>query len=414
MNQPFAPFSGVKVLDLTRSIAGPWTTRMLADAGAEVVKVEPPGGDFVRHLPARTDEGMSGYFANANAGKRSICIDLQRHEGRELLKRLIPHFDVFVHNMRPLAAARLGLSPDFVAELNPRAIFLCISGYGDAPRFIEKPGQDLAIQCLVGLSEITGEEGGEPVMPVWSLVDTLTSAYAFAAISAARLGQIEKGESCGPVAIAVSMSECAARLHDVPRAMLAMTGSLGDVRLSRTGRAHPNLVYRAVVPCRGGDIAISAYRRRDWARFAELLGSPFTSPTLLDESVRRGWLHQVDERVATVFEPMEWSDALALLHEAGVPAAYAPSSLEEALEGDHARDAVAEGAWGGCYATSALFAERSRQHLKSGPPALGEASFDVLHGMLGMSGDEILQLLYSEVIACAPAELDELLKWCTP
>ena len=128
--------SGIRVLDLTRSIAGPWAVRMLADAGAEVIKVEPLAGDFIRQLPAHAGEFSSGFFRQANSGKRSVCIDLHTAAGIDLVMQLIPHADVVMHNMRPNAARRLNMVPERIHEINPSAIFCSVSGYGDNSVFV--------------------------------------------------------------------------------------------------------------------------------------------------------------------------------------------------------------------------------------------------------------------------------------
>lgn len=397
--------AGVRVLDLTRSMAGPWTSRMLADAGAEVIKVEPPMGDFIRHLPASLGEFTSGYFQQANSGKRSVCLDLHTAEGIDLVMELVPHADVVLHNMRPNAAQRLGLVAERVHELNPKAVFCQICGYGDVEELADKPGQDMAIQCMTGLSLLTGERGGEPAVPIWSMVDTLTSAYAFTGIAAALYARASNGLS--RIAIQVSMARCAAQLHDLGPFLL---GRGENVAVERRGQFHPFLVLRGVVATGDGYIAISAYRNRHWLRFAPLIGF---GGELVSSDARRQEQEAIEARTVRTFGLLGSTEALSLLASAGVPAARVAESLEEVAESGYFQErAMLVPSGGGLFAGSIVHPDRSAAALEAGPPALGEAGVDVPGGLLGLSGDRILELLRNGVVACEPGVLESLLAAC--
>ncbi len=400
-----ATLSGIRVLDLTRSMAGPWTSRMLADAGADVIKVEPPTGDFIRHLPASLGDFSSGYFQQANCGKRSLCLDLHTADGIALVMDLVPHADVVLHNMRPNAAVRLGLVAERVHELNPRAIFCQICGYGDVEAFVDKPGQDMAIQCMTGISLLTGERGGEPVVPVWSMVDTLTSAYAFTGIVAALHARVARGLE--GVAIQVSMARCAAQLHDLGPFLL----SRGEtVRVERNGQFHPFLVLRGVVEALDGFVAISAFRNRHWARLAPLLG---IGPELLSFDARRSRKEEIEARARETFGRMSVASALATLGAAGVPAVRVPESLEDVVAAGHYQERQALISAGeAVLAGSVNHPARSADALRGGAPALGEANLDVLQGLLGLTQPQVLKLLGDGAIGGEPEVVESLLAAC--
>ena len=165
------PLAGLRVLDLSWVLAGPYCTMILADLGADVVKCErPPFGDVARTTGPLVD-GESGYFFSVNRGKRSIAIDLKQDEGRELFLRLLPEFDVLVENFRPGTLERLGLGYERLAEVHPGLVYVAISGYGQTGPLRDRPALDVVIQGAGGVMSITGEPGGPPVRPGLSLAD---------------------------------------------------------------------------------------------------------------------------------------------------------------------------------------------------------------------------------------------------
>lgn len=150
------PLAGLRVIDLTQVVLGPMGTQILGDAGADVVKVEPPAGDMTRFIGPRRSEGMAAYFANLNRNKRSVVLDLKRAPARAALMRLVEGADVFVHNMRLSAAARLGLDYDSIARVNPRIIHACATGFRPGSSKEEDPAYDDIIQGMGGLAHLNG------------------------------------------------------------------------------------------------------------------------------------------------------------------------------------------------------------------------------------------------------------------
>ncbi len=398
--------SGLRVLDLTRSMAGPWTTRMLADAGAEVLKIEPLMGDFVRHLPASTGEFSSGYFQQANSGKRSVCVDLHTPAGIGLVNQLIPHADVVMHNMRPNAARRLNLEPARVHALNPSVVFCQISGYGADSPFVDKPGQDMAVQCMTGIAEMSGVSGGEPAIPIWSLVDTLTSAYAYSGILSALHARATRGLE--RIAVELSMAHCSALLHDVGPQLLARGE---QIQVERSGQFHPFLTVRGVLAVADGYIAISAFRTRHWARLAALIGF---GGELQSSDARRGRKAEIEARTQAFFAAMTVAESLARLEEIGVPAHEVRASLEDVQRSlvFQEREMLVR-AGEALLVGGMVHKSSSAEALRGGAPALGEANLYTLHELLGLEKQAILNLLAEGIIGGEPDTLVQLVEQCS-
>ena len=199
------PLAGLRVLDLSWVLAGPYCTMVLADLGADVVKCErPPFGDVARTTGPLVD-GESGYFFSINRGKRSIAIDLKLDAGRELFLRLVPEFDVVVENFRPGTLERLGLGYERLAEAHPGLVYLAISGYGQDGPMRDRPALDVVVQGAGGVMSITGEPGGGPVRPGLSLGDIAGGLFgAVGVLSALR----ERERSGLGQLVDVSMLDC--------------------------------------------------------------------------------------------------------------------------------------------------------------------------------------------------------------
>ena len=180
------PLAGVRVLDLTRVLAGPYCTMVLADLGAEVVKVERPGtGDDSRYFGPFLASGMSAYFASINRGKKSVALDLHDPGDVATLRRLAARADVLVENFRPGTMEAFGLSSEFLRELNPRLIYASLSGFGRTGAVAERPAYDIIIQAMSGLMSVTGHDAAHPARVGTSICDILTGLFAAIGILAA-------------------------------------------------------------------------------------------------------------------------------------------------------------------------------------------------------------------------------------
>lgn len=189
------PLDGVRVLDLTTMVSGPVATMMLADQGADVVKIESPAGDLMRNYGV-IQNGMSSSFLSCNRGKKSLCIDIKTPEGLEIVKKLIPTADVLVQNFRPGAIARMGLGEEVVRKLNPKIVFVSISGVGETGPYAHQRVYDPVIQALCGLAEIQADRHstGKPRMVRTIIPDKTTAVTAAQAITAGLYAQLRTGQ----------------------------------------------------------------------------------------------------------------------------------------------------------------------------------------------------------------------------
>ena len=313
------PLAGIRVLDLSRVLAGPWAGQILADYGADVLKVERPGvGDDTRTWgPPWWGEGESrvaAYFVCANRGKRSVAIDLASEAGLQQVRELAREADILIENYKVGQLARYGLDAVSLQAINPRLIYCSITGYGQTGPLARKAGYDFAIQAEGGLMSITGEPDGEPQKVGVAVTDLMTGVYATTAILAALHERHLTGK--GRV--------IDASLFDVQVAMLANQGAnqlIGGQTPRRMGNAHPNIVPYQVFPTLDGHMVLAVGNDGQFARFCEAAGHPAVSrdSRYISNPAR------VQHRRELVALLTQWTvqrstaDWLALLNEANVP-----------------------------------------------------------------------------------------------
>jgi crotonobetainyl-CoA:carnitine CoA-transferase CaiB-like acyl-CoA transferase len=271
--------SHLRVLDLSRVLAGPWASQVLADLGAEVIKVERPGaGDDTRAWgppwlrDARGAETReSAYFASTNRGKKSITLDLARPEGQAIVRRLAERADILLENYKMGALARHGLGYDDLARLNPRLVYCSITGFGQSGPYQDRPGYDFLIQAMGGLMSVTGEPdgvpGGGPMKVGVAVADILTGMYATTAVLAA-LAHRERSGRGQHIDLA---------LLDVQVAMLANQAEayLATGRApKRLGNAHPSIVPYQAFETKNGRLVLAVGNDGQFARLCEVVGRP--------------------------------------------------------------------------------------------------------------------------------------------
>ncbi len=314
-----SPLAGVRVLDLSRVLAGPWAGQMLADYGADVLKVERPGtGDDTRTWgPPWWGEGeqrVAAYFICANRGKRSVAIDLASETGLQQVRELAREADVLIENYKVGQLARYGLDSTSLQAINPRLIYCSITGYGQTGPLSHKAGYDFAIQAEAGLMSITGEPGGEPQKVGVAVTDLMTGVYATTAILAALYERQTTGR--GRV--------IDASLFDVQVAMLANQGAnqlIGGKTPVRMGNAHPNIVPYQVFPTRDGHMVLAVGNDGQFARLCDAAGHPAVSRDVRFSTNPA----RVENRQELVPLITEWTvvrttgEWVALLDPAGVP-----------------------------------------------------------------------------------------------
>ena len=260
------PLDGIRVLDLTRVLAGPYCTALLADLGAEVIKLEPARGDDYRHIGPFL-EGESALFHLNNRGKRSIALNLKAPEGLALARQIAGQSDVVVENFRPGVAEKIGLGPEDLREAHPGLIYARISGFGQTGPFRDLPAYDLVVQAMSGLMAATGEEGGAPLKTGESVADLMGGLFGSWAILAAL---VQRGRSGQGAVLDVAM-------YDALYSMLTTSHALhfygGEVP-QRVGNRHPLSTPFGCFACQDGQVVIAVLTPAQFARLAKLIGQP--------------------------------------------------------------------------------------------------------------------------------------------
>ena len=260
------PLTGLRVIDLTTVIMGPYATQMLGDLGADVIKVEPPQGDSTRaYRPARTP-GISGSFLNTNRNKRSLAMDLRRSEARAALGALVAGADVFVHNLRPAVIARMGFDYAAVGALRPDIVYCAATGFGSTGPYAEKPAYDDMIQAASGFAALATATRGQPDYAPSVICDKLAGQAITSAILAAILHRERGG---GGQAIEVPMFETAIAFNLVEH----FGAAAFDPPLGRTGFARLRVPERRPYRTQDGYICLLPYSDRNWRSFFEFTGN---------------------------------------------------------------------------------------------------------------------------------------------
>ncbi len=260
------PLDGIKVLDLTRVLAGPYCTALLADLGAEVIKLEPPHGDDYRDIGPFL-QGESALFTLNNRGKKSVSVNLKDPEGLALARQIAAQCDVVVENFRPGVAEKIGLGPADLRAGNPALIYCSISGFGQDGPFRDLPAYDLVVQAMSGLMAATGEEGGEPLKAGESMADLLGGLFGSWAIMAAL---VQKARTGVGAVLDVAMYDALYSMLTTSHALHFYGGKLPQ----RVGNRHPLSTPFGCFRTADGQVVIAVLTPAQFARLAELIGRP--------------------------------------------------------------------------------------------------------------------------------------------
>ena len=261
------PLSGLLVADFSRILAGPYATMLLADLGADVVKVEAPGGDDTRSWQPPVRDGISTYYLAVNRNKRSIALDLKDPGDQATARELARRADVLVENFRPNGLARFGLDYETVAAGNPGLIYASISGFGSGPKGAELPGYDLIVQAISGLMSLTGSPDGEPYRAGISVFDVMAGLHATIGVLSALNARHETGR--GQHVEVNLLSSALSGLVNQSSAYVA-----GGVVPLRMGNSHPSLFPYEPLPCADGELIITAGNNGQFRKLVEVLGVP--------------------------------------------------------------------------------------------------------------------------------------------
>ncbi len=390
---------GVRVLDLSRVLAGPFCTMLLGDLGAEFLKVEEPSrGDETRAWgPPWVGEGdgrLSAYFHSVNRNKKSLAVDLKAAEGQRLVRQLAVRSQVLVENFKPGGLAQYGLSYPDLEQINPSLVYCSISGYGQQGPYRERPGYDTVIQAMSGLMSITGPPEGPPYKVGVAISDVLTGLYAATSILAALRHAEQTGRGQW---LDLALLDCQlASLVNVAGNYLA-----GGRPSGRHGNQHANIVPYQPFEASDGAFMLAVGNDRQFGRLCRLLGHPEWTD---DERFRENSARVANrEALVALLEPafregtrQHWVERLL---EAGIPAGPI-RGVDEALEDEHvaARGLLRELGGSRTVGPAPGFSE-TPPCVQLPPPGLGEHTREVLRDVLGLGEAEVDRLVESEVVA---------------
>ncbi|MSP97993.1 MAG: CoA transferase [Betaproteobacteria bacterium] len=390
------PLDGIRIVDLTSMLSGPFATMMLGDQGADVIKVEPLGGDHVRALGNRSN-GMSASLLNSNRSKRSIAVDLRNPEGREVVRKLAQASDVFVQNFRPGVIERLGLGEQDLLKLCPRLIYASISGFGESGPYASKPTYDPIVQALSGLVTIQGgADDARPRLIRTVLVDKLTAITAAQAISSALVARERTGQGQ-----AVRLSMLDAVMSFLWASDMGAQTYVGREVTQQAAATFIDLIYQT----KDGYITVAIMADKQWTAFCkavgreDLLSDPrFETPALRDQ--------HVNDRLSAMQEVLQHrgtSEWVEILEAAAVPCAPVLKRKEiinhpqvkasgSLIEYDHPVAGRLR------QARPAARFSGTPPEIRRGAPALGEHTTEVL-AQIGYSETDVARLVEAGVVA---------------
>ncbi|MQA84292.1 MAG: CoA transferase [Streptosporangiales bacterium] len=398
-------FDGVRVLDFTQVLAGPTVTRLMAEMGAEVLKVElPPRGDISRALPYQKS-GRSGYYIQQNRGKKSLCVDVKSGRGKEIITELLPHVDIVVESFSPGTMASLGFGYEAVSEVNPRIIMCSVSAFGQKGGFAGKPGYDNVAQAYSGITSMVGAPGAPPSLTNFAVGDVTTGVYGLAAVASALFHRERSGQGQH---VDVSLLDSYFNCHEVN--VQAYSGSDGEIRPTRSGSHHyavsPFGIYRAT----DGYIFIAVPSDHQWPHICRAMGRT----DLIDDPRYRTNAGRV-ERLPEVVELIEgWlaglsgvDEAIRILESERVPVAPI-LTVEQAVQHPYLRErrtvrSVEDRVWGQLDVPGIpLRFSAFPTELPLQAPFLGEHNQEVLSRYLGYGSEAYRELKDAGVLVEEP------------
>ncbi len=402
--------SHIRVLDLSRVLAGPWATQILGDLGAEVIKIEMPGdGDETRHFGPpflKTKDGGNGdatYFLSANRNKKSVAIDFAKPEGAALVKRLARRVHVVVENFKTGTLARYGLEYAALAAENPALIYCSLTGFGHDGPYKDKAGYDYLIQGMGGLMSITGQPdgapGAEPMKVGVAVSDLIAGLYTAIAILAAVVHQSRTGEG---QEIDMALFDCQA----AGLANQAMNYLAGGMVPTRLGNAHPNIVPYQVFATADGFVILAVANDQQFRRFCKAAGEQklAADPRFVTNAERVHHREALVRPLTALFRTRTTAAWIALLEQANVPCGpinridqvFAdPQAVARELTVGMAHSAAGQLK----LVASPLRLGKTPPEYRLAPPMLGEQTDEILRTHLGLAPAEIARLRGASIIA---------------
>jgi crotonobetainyl-CoA:carnitine CoA-transferase CaiB-like acyl-CoA transferase len=381
-----APLAGIRVLELARILAGPWIGQLMADLGADVVKVEAPEGDDTRSWGPPFVEAADGghlsaaYFHSCNRGKRSVTADFREPAGRALVMKLAAHADVVVENFKVGGLVKYGLDAASLRAAYPRLVYCSITGFGQDGPYADRAGYDFLIQGMAGPMSITGEPGGQPTKAGYATADIFTGMYATVGILSALRRRDATGEGA-TLDLALMDTQIAVLANQ------AMNYFVSGKPPGRMGNAHPNIVPYEVFPVADGHIIIASGNDGQWRKLCEVLAAPALAdhPEYLANKDRVANRATLVPHLGTLTMRFAKADILAKLEAAGVPAGPINTTDEvfadpQVVARGIRRDLASASARAGRVPTvaSPIVLDGVRQMSPRHSPRLGEHDADIL------------------------------------
>jgi len=391
---------GLRVLDLSHALAGPYCTLLLSDYGAEIYKLESPqGGELSRGWGPPFVGEQAAFFLGLNRGKRGIAIDLKRAEGRNLVLQLLGKMDVLVENFRPGTMPRLGLDYGSVHARNPRLVYCSISGYGQNGASRDESAMDLTVECSSGYMSITGTESGEVVRSGYAVCDINAGLFATIGILMALRHRDQTG-----VGQFVDVSMFDGMISAMSSNYMAYLGS--GVVPKPLGTAFPTVVPYRVFRASDRDFSISVGSEKLWASFCEAVAHPelISHPDYSSNALRIKNRAAIEEILSKIFQSRTAADWLQVLGNAGIPCSPVRTFAEVV---EHPQSQVREmfpvidhPRAGPCRVTGPpIKMSETSAKPTTGAPLLGEHTQEALVDLLGLDDDSLSVLLINKVIA---------------
>lgn len=398
--QTLPPLNGIRVLDLTRIIAGPYCSMVMGDLGAEIIKIEQPQiGDESRAWgPPWVAEKVSAYFISINRNKKSLTLNFKHPQGIEIFKKLIAKTDVVLENFRPSTMEELGIGYEILKNINPGLIYCDITGYGTDGPYRDKPGVDVIVSAIGGLMSITGPPDGEPVKIGVPLIDVLTGLYSFGAIAAALFLRQKTGYG----------QRISINLLAMQIASLINIGSnylIGGIIPRRWGSAHPNITPYEAHRAKDDYLIFGVINERMWKSFCQLLGMEELQddPRFADNSRRlqnRQALMKIIDRKLAEKTVDEW---IPLFDQAGIPCGPI-NNFDRVFTDPQVRhlglvQEVEHPLYGKVKVVGPPVSfSASKIGISAPPPLLGEHNEEILTSLLGYSPEEVARFKEQEII----------------
>ena len=411
MSAGIRALDGVRVLDLSRVLAGPWCTQILADFGADVLKIEMPGrGDdtrawgppYLTGADGQEERDESAYYLSCNRNKRSLAVDLSQAPGAALLRRLAASADVVVENFKVGGLARYGLDYAALRAINPRLVYCSITGFGQTGPFAERPGYDFVAQGMGGLMSLTGEADGPPLRVGVAMCDITTGLYACVSTMMA-LRHVERTGVGQHIDLALLDTQVATLANQ------AMSFLVGGEVPGRLGNRHPTVVPYKTFAVADGEIVIAVGNDGQFRLLCTELGVPelASNPLFVDSRSRAVNRDGIEARIQALVGNETGEALIARLVAAGVPAGPV-NRLDEVFRNESviARGAVhtfvrADGVTIPTVAYPGKLSETPADY-RFAPPSIGEHSAQALRDWLALPDDEIMGLIDAGVIAQRP------------